>query len=59
MSLTKKNFVAIAEILAHNSADESMTRSFIRYFENQNPNFNEDRFLDYINDLKQDMENNK
>ena len=56
--LTKKTFVAIAEILAHGSADETLTKSFIRYFESVNPNFNEDRFLDYINDIKQEMDNN-
>lgn len=49
--MTRKHFVAIAEILAHNSADNAMIESFCEYFENQNPNFNECQFKTYIDEV--------
>ena len=56
--MTKKHFIAIAEILAHNSADKIMVQCFADYFETQNPAFDRDRFFTYFNEIRLEMDNN-
>ena len=56
--MTKKHFIAIAEILAHHSLPQSVVSSFADYFETINPSFDRDRFFTYYREVLADMENN-
>ena len=58
MSITKKNFIAVAEILVHHSADDVMVGAFADYFASLNPNFNYSYFYSYIEELREDMKDN-
>ena len=56
--LTKKHFVAIAEILGQHSVETSLVDSFVSYFETQNPKFQEDSFRNYIDDVQNEIDYN-
>ena len=49
--MTRKHFIAIAEILAQNSADNTLVECFCDYLRTQNPNFNESQFKAYIDEV--------
>jgi SOS response regulatory protein OraA/RecX len=48
MSVSKKDFIRIAEILAKDQNKEEITNSVIAYFKSENPLFDEKRFRAYI-----------
>jgi hypothetical protein len=48
MSVSKKDFIAIAEILAKDTEREEIINSVVAYFKSENPLFNEKRFREYI-----------
>jgi len=48
MSVSKKDFINIAEILAKTETKEDIINSVVQYFKSENPLFNEKRFRDYI-----------
>jgi hypothetical protein len=52
MSVSKKDFIAIAEILAKDTQREEIINSVVTYFKSENPLFNEKRFRDYIKKLR-------
>ena len=56
--MTKKHFVAIAEILAQCSADETLINVLSAYFETQNPSYDHDRFVAHIADVRKEIESN-
>ena len=56
--MTRKHFVAIAEILAHCSCDDTTVETFADYLATQNHNFNRSMFLGYIEDLRDQMDYN-
>ena len=58
MSLTKKNFLAMAEIMAHCDADDTLINTLSTYFETQNPSYDHDRFLAHIIDTRREMKEN-
>lgn len=45
MVLTRRHFEAVADILARNHANDRLIADFIRYFEDENANFDSCRFL--------------
>ena len=44
--MTRKHFIAIAEILKEHSADYYLVQDFCKYFETENANFDRERFID-------------
>jgi hypothetical protein len=48
MSLTRKHFKAIAEILGSYKANEEMIEAFAEYFYSENHKFDDTRFKDYV-----------
>jgi hypothetical protein len=48
MSVSKKDFIAIAEVLATTETREEIINSVVQYFKSENKLFNEKRFRDYI-----------
>ena len=56
--MTKKHFIAIAEILAHHSLPQSVVSSFADYFETLNPSFDRDRFFAYYREILAEMNGN-
>jgi hypothetical protein len=48
MSVSKKDFIAIAEILAKDTEREEIINSVVAYFKSENPLFNEKRFREHI-----------
>ena len=48
MSVSKKDFVAIAEILAKDTEKEDIINSVVKYFKSENPLFSETKFRSYI-----------
>ena len=44
--MTRKHFIAIAEILKEHSADYYLVKDFCDYLRTQNPNFDRNRFID-------------
>lgn len=56
--MTKKHFIAIAEIIAHHSLGRSAVSAFADYFETQNPAFDRGRFFEYYEEIRAEMENN-
>ena len=56
--MTKKHFVAIAEILAHCSADDTLINVMSAYFETQNASYDHDRFVDHIAAVRKEMKEN-
>ena len=48
MSVSKKDFVSIAEILAKTETREEIINSVVKYFKSENPRFSETKFRDYI-----------
>ena len=56
--MTKKHFVAIAELLAHHSASSQLVSAFADYFETQNPSFDRDRFITYHKEIIAEMKEN-
>lgn len=43
--VSKKDFVAVAEIFCRHQVPESAARDLASYFKGQNPQFNVDRFI--------------
>jgi len=43
--VTKKDFIAIADVLCNTNAPERTARGLSSYFKSQNPAFDEGRFL--------------
>lgn len=46
--MTRKHFVAIANILHELQADEDMIQAFVSYLYTQNAHFDSERFRDYV-----------
>jgi hypothetical protein len=46
MAVTKKDFIAISDILKQNGADPGLAQQIANYFASQNQNFDNDRFMD-------------
>ena len=45
MTLTKKHFIAVAEILKESNADDQLIQKFVDYFRTENPLFDVSRFI--------------
>lgn len=52
MSMTKKDFKELAEIIVNISADDSDINKFIPFCKKHNKDFDEDKFRAYIDELK-------
>ena len=48
MAVSKKDFVAIADILRAHKADHATISDFCTYFRSENPGFDAYRFNEYI-----------
>jgi pyocin large subunit-like protein len=48
MSVSKKDFMNIAEILAKTETKEDIINSVVKYFKSENPRFSEQKFREYI-----------
>ena len=44
--MTRKHFIAIAEILKENNASFEMIREFVYFLQKENPNFDYQKFQD-------------
>ena len=55
--MTKKHFIAIAELLAWHQADIDLIEGFENYFISLNPNFDKQRFRAHIMDTIEEMDN--
>lgn len=53
MAVTKKDFNAIAQILQTNGADPGLAQQIADYFATQNPNFDNQRFMDASQPVQQ------
>ena len=53
--MTKKHFVAIAEILGQYSVEPELAEGFANYFETQNPSFDRTRFIDLYEDIYREV----
>lgn len=51
MTLSKKHFIRIADILRYNKnkSYDDLINDFCLYFETENGNFNKEKFLEYLN----------
>ena len=56
--MTRKHFIAIAEILAHGAADETLCNIMADYLETTNPSFDRERWFDYLNDIQDQIDYN-
>ena len=56
--MTRKHFIAIAEILAHCSCDDTTVEAFADYLATTNDNFNRSTFLNYVEDVRAEMDYN-
>lgn len=50
--LTKKDFVGIAGILCKHDASPALTKAFAGYFKEENPRFDEGRFVAAVKSCK-------
>ena len=48
MSVSKKDFIAVADILRAHKADSETVEDFCRYFRTQNPRFDSHKFTEYV-----------
>ena len=55
MSLTKKNYIAIAEIIAKHNLNNDAINDFCSYFKSENSAFNEFTFRTYIQKVKSEL----
>jgi hypothetical protein len=56
--MTRKNFIALAEILAHGAADETLCNMMADYLATTNPSFDRQRWFDYLNDVQNEIDYN-
>jgi len=52
--ISKKDFIAIAEILAKTEANPEIVNSVVQYCKSENPRFSENKFRSYIQKIKGD-----
>lgn len=52
MSVSKKDFIEIAKILATTNTKEDVINSVCKYFKSENSRFNESKFRSYIEKLR-------
>jgi len=48
MAVSKKDFVAVANILRNNNVDAETVKDFCEYFRSENPRFDANKFREYV-----------
>lgn len=55
MAFTRQHYERIGHILAKNNARHNMIESFAVMFEEDNPLFKKDKFIDFVADKKKEL----